>query len=270
VKPSTDIDAFVFIDADTLVDGGLLEAADLHLQRGESILQASYRVLHPERHPLVGLRALAFCLYHDVRGRGKSRLGLSCGLWGNGMVLSRAAIAQIPWQSFTAVEDAEQHIQVLLHGSKVFFLEEASVYGHMPLNWVAAKAQQSRWEAGRLSLVRHYWKLLLSAAVRHRRPAPGLALLDLALPPLSFHLVFAGSAAILAALVAGPYEMAFASACLVALGSYVAIGLLSARLPVATYAALLYVPIYVSWKAWLFVSEVARWRDPDWVRTARE
>jgi cellulose synthase/poly-beta-1,6-N-acetylglucosamine synthase-like glycosyltransferase len=269
LKDDERIDAFVFVDADTVMDGNFLEAADRRLRSSQDVIQASYRVRDPASHPLVGLRALAFALFHDLRGRGKAALGLSCGLWGNGMVLSRAIVAQIPWQSFTAVEDAEQHLKMLLQGSKVTFMQEARVYGYMPSSFGAARQQQTRWEGGRLTLVRRYGRQLLAAGWRRRSPALAAALLDLALPPLSVLIMFSAGLLLLAALAGGETAAVIAAACLAGLALYVVRGLVAARLPLGAYASLLYAPVYICWKLWLFAGEFIRRRDPDWVRTAR-
>ena len=264
-----DIDAFVFVDADTIVEANFLEASDRRLRAGQDVLQASYRVMNPESHPLVSLRALAFALFHDLRGRGKSLLGLSCGLWGNGMVLSRSTVAKIPWESFTAVEDAEQHLKLLLQGTKVAFVPETHVFGHMPASFGAAKTQQSRWEGGRLSLVRRYGATLLTSSLRRRSPSMAAALLELALPPLSVHLMLSLLVVGVSLIAADASMIAIAAACVVALGAYVVLGLLAARMSLKTYASLLYAPVYIAWKLWLFASEMVRRRDPAWVRTAR-
>ena len=87
--------AFVFVDADSTVDSNFLTAMSSRLSDRGTLLQASYRVTDASSHALVGLRALAFALVHDLRGRGKTRLGLSCGLWGNGMAFSKDVVDPI-------------------------------------------------------------------------------------------------------------------------------------------------------------------------------
>ncbi|HWC30196.1 MAG TPA: glycosyltransferase family 2 protein, partial [Dehalococcoidia bacterium] len=94
-------DVYVFIDADTTVDPDLLVAFDRRFASGSDALQASYRVSDPESAPLITLRALAFGLMHELRGRAKARLGLSIGIWGNGFALSRSVLEEIGWLSFS-------------------------------------------------------------------------------------------------------------------------------------------------------------------------
>ena len=265
-----DIDAFVFVDADTVVEANFLTVADQRMQQGEHLLQASYRVLDAGSHPLISLRALAFALFHDLRGRGKSFFGLSTGLWGNGMVLSGGIVQRIPWQSFSAVEDAEQHIKVLLAGNKVAFMGETHVYGHMPASFASARKQQTRWEGGRLTLARRYGPRMLAASMRRRSPAIAAALLELVMPPLSVLAMGAAGGLVIAFLIGGQLAYLLASLAMAGLGAYVICGFLEARLAPKAYASLLYAPLYIGWKVWLFAEQIIVRREPAWTKTARK
>ncbi len=263
-------DAFVFIDADSTVEPQFLtvmaECLDLDVP---TVLQASYRVSNPMQSMLTSLRAIAFGLMHELRGRGKARLSLSAGLWGNGMVFSRSALMAVPWTSFAAVEDAEHHIQLLLSGIKVKFIGDTQVYGHMPSSLAAAKGQQKRWEGGKLYLVRTYWRQLLADAVLRRRPASAVALAELLLPPLSVLAVFSIVLILVTGVIGAPAEFTLARISLAAVGVYIAGGLIAARLPLKAYGALFYAPVYMAWKVWLFVGELPNRAGPAWLRTTR-
>jgi hypothetical protein len=267
----TAYDAAVFIDADSRVSETFLDVMDRRLATGDaSVLQASYRVLDPASAPLVALRAMGFALAHDLRGRGKARLRLSCGLWGNGMVFTRGALDRLGWQGFSPVEDAEQHLQLLLDGSRVGYVGEARVYGHMPATFTAASDQQQRWEGGRRSLVAGYWRRLLQAGARQRSASPAAGLFEVAMPPLS---ALAAGTAILAVAAwrwGTTAQVALAGASLAGLSLYVVVGLLLSGLPVRTYAALVHAPRFVLWKVWLYVRELISRRQPAWTRTSRE
>ncbi len=264
-------DAFVFVDADSLVSADFLEAIDRRLASGGArVLQTAYRVREPESARLVALRAMAFALVHNLRGRGKAALGLSCGLWGNGMVFVRPVIEATGWRSFSAVEDAEQHLQLLLRGERVAYVPEARVFGHMPATLASARDQQQRWEGGRRHLIARYWATLLRASLRQRSASPLAALAELLLPPLSA----LGAAVVLAFAGAwlwgtGPQAL-LGSAALVALATYVVVGLSLSGLPPRTYLALVYAPRFIVWKVGLYLKELATRRQPAWRRTSRE
>ena len=263
-------EAYAFVDADSTIDANFLAAMSSRLGRGERALQASYRVADPESAPLVTLRAIAFALMHELRGRGKARLGVSCGIWGNGIVLAREVVERTSWQSFSSVEDAEQHIRLVLDGVKVTFVPETSVYGFMPSSLGSAAGQQQRWEAGRLALLRRYWRPLLGAAVSRRNGSAAVLLLELAIPPLSVLLIGELGVTALAWLFGSPAAKLLSAAAIGGLAAYISVGLTLSGLRPRAYLALAHAPRYVFWKAWLYVRELRRRAEPAWTRTTRD
>jgi 1,2-diacylglycerol 3-beta-glucosyltransferase len=266
----SDSDAFVFVDADSEVDPWFLETMNGYLARGFEALQASYRVIAPDSSPLRSLRGLALGLMHELRGRGKARLGISAGIWGNGVVLRRELLGELGWRSFSSVEDAEQHVKLILGGHSVQFVPEASVYGDMPATFKAARSQQVRWEAGRLALVRSYGIRLLKQAVLTRDVSVACTLIELALPPLSLLLVLELVITGLAFQLGQDVQIVVVSLAFVGLLTYVVSGFRFAGLKPRSYLGLAYAPAYILWKASLYVREFVRRTDSRWVRTVRE
>jgi hypothetical protein len=264
-------DAYVFVDADSVVAPDFLRVIDWRLAQGPvAALQASYRVAQPEASPITTLRAMGFALMHELRGRGKLALGISCGIWGNGFVVQRAVLDRNGWQSFSSVEDAEQHILFLLKGYKVQFVPDARVYGDMPRTLSSSIGQQQRWEGGRLALLRRWWRQLLGATLRRRNASAGVALAELTLPPLSVVIALL-CAMSLAGWLLGPPAARLAIAMSAAgLALYVGIGLKLSGLSPQSYFALRYAPGYIAWKILLYVRELVRGKDPAWHRTVRE
>jgi len=263
-------DAFVFVDADSTVDPNFLSVMSGQLSDCRSLLQASYRVRDASSHALVGLRALAFALMHDLRGRGKTRLGLSCGLWGNGMAFSKDVVDLIAWEGLSAVEDAEQYLQLLLQGLKVRFVPAARVYGYMPSTFRSSRDQQRRWEGGKLYLIKRYTAALARQAIHTRSVVLAAALLELLILPLSLHVVLAVALSLWAFAGLGLAASIGSIVALTATGGYAVCGFATAQLPPRVYASLLYTPVYVAWKAWLFVGELPRRAEPPWLKTSRE
>jgi 1,2-diacylglycerol 3-beta-glucosyltransferase len=272
IEHQTDIEAYAFIDADSIVDANFLSAMNARIQvkGGAVILQSSYRVSDATSHALVSLRALAFSLIHDLRARGKERLGLSVGLWGNGMVMTRDVIERLPWGSFSAVEDAEQHIQILLSGFRSEFVSTTHVYGYMPSTFKAAKDQQRRWEGGRQSLIRRYASPLLSAALRGRNKVLLASCFDVLLPPTSVIFLFSLGVVAAGLQTGGAWSSVMAIVAMAELCAYAAIGFLSSGLPPKAYLSILYVPPYIMWKAWLFACQVPKKAGPSWLPTSRD
>src|SRR4051812_45298581 len=102
-----EIDAVVVVDADTLVSPNLLWAFAARRDRGAHAMQADYAVRNHDASWRTRLIAIAFGAFHIVRSRARERLGLSCGLRGNGMCFSASVLREIPHRAYSVVEDVE-------------------------------------------------------------------------------------------------------------------------------------------------------------------
>jgi cellulose synthase/poly-beta-1,6-N-acetylglucosamine synthase-like glycosyltransferase len=266
-----DADAYVFVDADSTVGPSFLEALNESLQDGHPALQASYRVADPDSAPLVTLRALAFALIHEVRGRAKLALGVACGIWGNGFVLRREQLEEVGWSAFSGVEDAEQHLRIVLSGASVRFVPEATVLGHMPATFRTAESQQRRWEAGRLALLRRWSGPLMCSFIRTGNSSVLVAALELALPPLSVVVALVLLGVGLAVAVGSLVQLIASLVAAACLGFYIMRGLMLCDLKASSYLSLWQAPRYVLWKLLLYARELQRGSEPAaWIRTARE
>lgn len=264
-------DAFVVVDADSVVNPGFLRALDGHLQRGAVAIQGYDTVLNPDASWGTGLRYVAFALLHYLRPLGRRLFGGSAGLKGNGMCFSRAVLEGTDWGAFSVTEDLQFHLDLLLSGRPVTFAPDAVVWAEMPPSMKVAHAQNVRWETGRLQMVERYVPRLLRAALRRR----SLILLDAALenlvPPFSI-MAAGGVVCLVGALVWGsPWAIALALFILGGQVVYTLTGLLLVHAPVRVYLALLYAPFYVGWKLllWLGIAIQKKRRPTEWVRTAR-
>ena len=259
----SEIDAFVFLDAGSRLSENFLSVMDARLQEGRGeALQPRNGVLEPASSPRIALRALAYALRRHVRGRGKTAFGLSCGLWGNGLVISRSLLRAAGWRSFTTAEHAEQHARLLLAGARVAYVPEAEVLGE-----TEARNQQRRWARGRGRLLATYSRPLLGAAWRQRSASPLAALAEIALPPLP---VLAVSAAVLAAAAwtgGSPAQAWLGVASLAALSGHIAAGLLGSGLPAKTYLALAPAPRFIVRQAWGYLRTMA---EPARTRAMRD
>lgn len=266
-------DALVVIDADTLVSTNLLGAFAARIASGAEALQADYGVRNRDSSWRTRLLHLAFTLFQSVRSRARERLGLSCGLRGNGMAFTCALLSRVPHDAFSIVEDVEYGIRLGLAGCRVHYVPEARVFGEMAASEQASRSQRSRWEGGRLALARRLVLPLLGRAVRERSPLLLDLALDLLVPPLSYL-----TAATLLGLVAAVTGVALGldtvvataawGATALALALHVVRGWIDAGLGWRGLADLPYAAVYVVWK-------FALWARPDrarrgqWVRTAR-
>jgi hypothetical protein len=272
------LDAVVIIDADTSMSPDFLRFVDTAVAIGGSAWQAYYTVRDPEASPATSLRHAALVLRHYVRPLGRTALGGSCGLFGNGMVF-RTELLRDRQFSAHLTEDVEFQLELLLDGELVGFVPEAVVEAEMPTTFAAARTQNERWELGRLQLAQRYVPELLRRAAqpgaRHRVACIDAAL-DQLVPPLSV-LATATASVVLGATALGAGDrsrvrraglvMAWASALGFAL--HVVGGFRVAEVPRSVYRALLHAPRLVAWKVLLWLRVLVRPEDVSWKRTAR-
>lgn len=269
-----EVDAVVVIDADTLVSPNILRAFAARRERGALAVQADYAVRNPNAAWRTRLIAIAFGAFHIVRSRARERLALSCGLRGNGMCFALALLHEVPHQAYSVVEDVEYGIRLGERGYRVFYADEAHVYGEMVTTSAAANTQRRRWEEGRKQLVRQNARRLLGAGVASGDRVRLDLALDLLIPPLSTIAVGlvifqALAAALVFGLAAPGVAMAGFALGLASVVLYVLRGWMVSGTGLRGLADLALAPFYVAWKLAL------RFRKPpratsEWVRTKRE
>ncbi|HMA36749.1 MAG TPA: glycosyltransferase family 2 protein [Chloroflexia bacterium] len=264
-------DAFVIVDADSLVNQGFLRALDRRLGAGAVAIQAYDTVLNIEASWGTALRYVAFALLHYLRPLGRKLFGGSAGLKGNGMCFRRDVLEGMDWGAFSVTEDLQFHLDLLLGGHVVEFAPDAIVWSEMPGSLQAAHAQNMRWESGRLDLLTDYVPRLVRAAVARRRFVLFDAAMENIIPP--FSVTFAAAVGALGAALIWGHPLAIGLGFFALLGQvvYTFAGLLLVGAPGKVFFALLYAPFYVAWKLlmWLPMAIGRRNRSREWVRTAR-
>lgn len=262
-----DPDAYVVLDADSVISAGFMRAMDTRLSAGQLAVQAYYSVLNPAESPVSALRFAAFASLHYVRPLGRAALGLSCGLKGNGMCFA-ARVLDRGWSWLTLAEDVEAHLALVADGIVVDFAPEAQVLAVMPTSLRQAAGQNARWEQGRLAMLRRRVLPLLLDALRKRSAQRADAAIEQLIPPLSVAIA-ASLVPLGAGLIGGNAVIAsIAGAGVVALLVHVVAGLLMVRAPARAYFALLYAPVYVPWKLGLYARALFV-RTEAWTRTSR-
>ncbi|MEM9746051.1 MAG: glycosyltransferase family 2 protein [Actinomycetota bacterium] len=270
-------DAFVIVDADTLVDPDFLAEIDRALDRGHRVVQGFYGVLEPEQSPAVALRYAALAARHHLRPLGRRALGGSCGLFGNGMAFDASVLETRRWSGHL-VEDAEFQLELLLDGEIVDYVPSARLAAEMPTSLDESETQHQRWELGRAQIARRFLPELIRLIGRNG-PRPRHVYVDAALdqvtPPISALAAANGAvtAVGLASWVAGARSGRLVTA--VGLGSIGVLGLhtvaalRSVGAPASMYRALAAAPRLVVWKLGLLKDVSRRPDDVSWTRTQR-
>ncbi len=270
-----DADAIVVVDADTIVSANLLRSFAARIEKGALAVQAEYGVSNVEASWRTRLMAIALAMFHRERSLARERLGVSCGLRGNGMCFTTNLLKKHPHEAYGLVEDVEYGVAIGLAGVRVHYAEEAFVLGEMVTTAGAAASQRRRWEGGRGKLVREKLPRLIKEAISKN---DGMLLdlaLDLATPPLSKLAALIGIGLIVEAQIwrtseqvsAGMPLWTLSAMCLVL---YVLRGVHLSGLGARGLVVLAWAPVYVAWKLVLMLPFWRKGKRGEWVRTARE
>lgn len=265
-------DAVVVVDADAEVSPNLLEAFAARLERGAQAVQAHYGILNPMASWRTRLLTIAKAAFHIARSRARERLGLSCGIRGNGWCVTHRLLAEVPYRAFSLTEDLEYGIVLGLAGHRVHYADEAHSDADMVTDEKTAGTQRQRWEGGRFQLIRSMTPRLLHAALA--RPSKvcldlGLDLLVLPLSYVALNVAVFLLLAALAALLSAAWLpwLWLALACALALAAYVLRGWQLSGLGRQGLVDLARAPFFVGWK---LVVMLRRRTSKAWVRTERE
>jgi cellulose synthase/poly-beta-1,6-N-acetylglucosamine synthase-like glycosyltransferase len=165
---SQGVDAALVIDADSTVSDDLIGLVREALAKGAQAVQCRYEMESSSKRPTTRLTALGFRGFNVVRPTGRSRLGLSAGIVGNGFAIRQTVLTQNPYNALSVVEDLEYHIRLVLCGKKVQFLRDAKVRSGMPPSKQGDAIQRSRWEGGRANAAVTWLGPLLRQLMRGR------------------------------------------------------------------------------------------------------
>jgi cellulose synthase/poly-beta-1,6-N-acetylglucosamine synthase-like glycosyltransferase len=272
-----DHDAVVIMDADSLLSPNFLRVMDAKLAAGAEIVQSHYAVRDAGSSSATAFRAAALAARHYLRPLGRSHLGASAGLYGNGMVFRDDVLRTRTW-SHHLTEDIEFQLECLLDGTPVAFAPDAVVEAEMPTTLEASQTQHERWERGRLDMVKRFVPALLGRAVTGASPGrvrSADAAADQLVPPFSLLVMGTGGLCVLAvgqSILAGRrawWRLPTVGALVALQGVYVLSALWMVDAPPEIYRSLLSAPRQVLWKARLWSRVLARRDDVAWVRTAR-
>ncbi len=276
IKSSRKYDAFLVIDADTIVSENILQILNSYVNKGSEAIQCSDLVKPQQNSWSSEITRVGLMLYNYVKPLGKKVINCSAGLRGNGMCFSSNTLRKHPWRAFSQTEDLEYGINLLMNGTQTIFAPEAQVKAIMPANSKNAESQRARWEIGRFPLIFKYGGRLFSAALTKRSLALFDAFLDLISPAFvnlfSFTIMMIFANAVLFALNLSDAGIFLVLWCILLLMQiyHVIGGLYIAGADKDAYRALFHVPRYAVWKLVLYLKLAVKGHTKLWVRTARE
>ncbi len=263
--------AIAVVDADSTVTPNFVDALRLGLANADAV-QCRYELDYPVASRY-GIRAqlagLGFRGMNVVRPLGRSSMGFSSGIFGNGFAVRAESLLAVPWRAFGIAEDLEYHTQLALAGRRTAFAEDATVWGTAASGHSAERAQRLRWEGGRLGVARRYVPRALTALCRGRIQAAETLADLLSLPLATASLLLVAGAAMGAALQMF-WLQCYALAGLGVTAAYVAMAVRLSPKPLRAALALAAAPVFIFRKLWLLPATLrSSGRNAAWVRTER-
>jgi cellulose synthase/poly-beta-1,6-N-acetylglucosamine synthase-like glycosyltransferase len=164
--------AVMVVDADSIVSVDTISTVQAAFASGARVVQCRYEMESTTERSSTRLAALAFRAFNVIRPRGRTRLGFSAGILGNGFAIERTVLETVPYDAFSVVEDLEYHLHLVMAGQRVQYLDEAVISADFPESRAGEAVQRSRWEGGRLHtariwalpilgrILRGHWRLL--------------------------------------------------------------------------------------------------------------
>lgn len=258
-------DAILFLDADSKLHTNALNALDSRISGGSKAIQLLYGISNPSDTIRTKAMELGQASYNGLRPRGRSRLGLSSGIYGNGFCLTRQTLQQVPYTAHSIVEDIEYHVRLLMKGICTEFCDSASVMAKMPTSAEASEKQRVRWERGRLITIKNYapplFKLVCSGEWRALD-----ALIDILTPPATMTLVPLALAFILGGVAAKVFAVLAVLALLI---HYFVAAAMYGNLA-NLWSVMLFTPRYIIWRLILLTRSFINEKKLGWERTDRE
>lgn len=258
-------DALVVIDSDTEIQTGFFKAMNNALISGARVAQAHYGVLQTSGHWRSRLLALAWSIFNYTRPLGRSNLGLSAGILGNGFAATREIIEKHPLGRDSIVEDLDYHLELTAKDERVVFVPDAKLLSPPATDARAAAIQRTRWESGRVDALKRWAFPLIQRGPRLESLS---TLFDMTVPPLA--MLFA-SVLCVAAGFAVMLEITGLALCALCACLLIGLTVVSCFRSGAGFAPLLgapYVPFYIVWKLGLYLTR-AFWSERRWRRTPR-
>jgi cellulose synthase/poly-beta-1,6-N-acetylglucosamine synthase-like glycosyltransferase len=257
-------DAFIVLDADSRVEKNFIHCFSDCFRNGAPAVQCRYLPAAPNQSLRARVMNLALLAFHVIRPRGRSRLGFSAGIFGNGFGLSRRVLETVPYAPGSITEDLEYHISLVRSGQSVVFEDRTTVRALFPQDENAAVIQRSRWEGGR-------FRILISSVpnlfkdIFHGKRSGLEALFDLLTLPLAFHIFLLALTA-----MAFPGLVRGYACCALAIVGFHVISAIATAGSRQDAVALIVAPFYIIWKIIrLPLILKATQKSTGWVRTPR-
>lgn len=205
--------------------------------------------------------------------RPRTTLGLANLIQGNGFCISKSALAKVPFDATSVVEDAEYAVTLAMNGIRVLYVDHARVVSRATRRIRDAATQRLRWASGTFALLFHSIPALLRGAVRARAwRLAEMAVMLLFTSRLILVYATAVSFALVAFLHSSAAFTAFAfllAASLFLQSTYLYLILRKADGAPVPFHAIAFMPFYFGFLAVMQLGAILGFGKHQWTRTVR-
>ncbi len=267
-------DAVLVIDADNIVDSGLLRAVNIHLNNDEVAIQCNNGVANPNDTWFTRVMNIARVINNELFYQGRYVLGLSNIFTGNGMCLASDLLTRISWESEGISEDKEQSVRLISQEIFIAFAIEAKLYAQESKFLGQAFSQRLRWAGGKFKHSRKYGLRLFLHGIKEGNFKLSEAILPLILPN---HSLLANMTFFLLLLVIfSPFNWAWRNVFIIWIAIvllsqliYLVLGFFVAKAKFRTVVSFFMAPVFLIWKAFIDLIAFLGFRSDIWARTKR-
>lgn len=262
-------DAFVVIDADSIVSPNFLTSLDHRLRSGQQVVQSYYGISNPDASILTYLFQVGNLIENKLYWQPKDALRWPVFLRGNGMCFSREVVASYPWDAFSITEDTEYGIMLIQKGIRVHFAPEIRVDACQPETLRQAFDQRVRWAAGNSTLTKvRALRMIGSGIIRADFPTFELGW---SLVANSRPLLLLGNLLLLLLCIPLGNQMLllWSISLLCAQFLYIGLGVALNGFSGQKLLRLILSPFYLGWLCFVSILGAFGFRKNQWVRTSR-
>ncbi len=251
-------DLLIIFDADNRLDADFFTKMSDAAASGAPILQGNTGIANGDANLFLRVNHLNYCVTNRLKELARSQSRRSCRLRGHGMAFRKSAVGSLSWQATTMVEDQELMIEMVLNGSKAVWVHDAKVFSVLPASMSEARVQRQRWAGGKSEIT---GSVLSRLFAKYRRDHDRISfdmMVDYLMPSYAVQLAVVALGVVIGALTLGvrsPLTLGM-STIGVLYFLYFLLGCMLERVPLRSFGAFLVSPMFIIWRAWLYLTSL--------------
>ncbi len=164
-KTDFQLDAYIIIDADNLLDPNYLTEMNNAMASGKDVILPHKRIKNAFDGNKKSHSVFAFCsglmnaMNDDLGNIYRDENGIPDNLCGQGMLVKKRVLDDFGgWKFHTIVEDNELKVMCILHGYTTMYYPYAIIYAEEPVQFKQTVIRRIRWLTGAMQCMSMYTK----------------------------------------------------------------------------------------------------------------